>query len=275
MALVLWWALCAGSRFQWTLSFKPECMLVCIYHLLGSAAGKFYLGAVTILLDENCLAIAAQLPSSLCNFIVTGFSSFKIGECSFSCFCGRSITANFCSEISALITCINFCVSPPVLGSELCIQPFSGIGGCGWMPREQHLAAEAGCTCHAVRTPSFVLPVSLLVWQLARHCTQNPNSLLLESLSWISNKGSALIVKLYYEWDVHRDKTVVKLEPFWFALPLCFALEVFNPVEKNAAGRGRENCLPFSQVQNTERAEIFQDVCPLSIHHAFLFPLTV
>lgn len=111
------------------------------------------------------------------------------------------------------------------------------------MPREQHLAAEAGCTCHAVRTPSFELPVSLLVWQLARHCTQNPNSLLLESLSWISNKGSALNVKLYYEWGVHRDKTVVKLQPFCFVLPFCFALEVFTPVEKKCSWERKRKLL--------------------------------
>lgn len=67
----------------------------------------------------------------------------------------------------------------------------------------------------------------------------------------------------------------MKLQPFCFVLPFCFALEVFTPVEKNAAGRGRENCLPFSQVQNTEKAEIFQDVCPLSVHHGFFFPLAV
>lgn len=111
------------------------------------------------------------------------------------------------------------------------------------MPREQHLAAEAGCTYHAVRTPSFELPVSLLVWQLARHCTQNPNSLLLESLSWISNKGSALNVKLYYEWGVHRDKTVVKLQPFCFVLPFCFALEVFTPVEKKCSWERKRKLL--------------------------------
>lgn len=99
------------------------------------------------------------------------------------------------------------------------------------MPREQHLAAEAGCTCHTVRTPSFKLPVRLVVWQLARHCTQNPNSLL-ESLAWISNKGSALAVILYYEWGVHRDTTPVKLEPFCFALPFCFTLKVFSPEGK-------------------------------------------
>lgn len=105
------------------------------------------------------------------------------------------------------------------------------MGVCGWVPREQHLAAEVGCTCHAVKTPSFKLPVSLLVWQLARHCTQNPNTLL-ESLPWIRNRGSTLAVILYYEWSVHRDTTVVKLEPFCFALPFHFVLEVFNPEEK-------------------------------------------
>lgn len=91
----------------------------------------------------------------------------------------------------------------------------------------------------------------------------------------VSNKESALTVNLYYEWDVHRDTTAVRLEPFCFALPFCFTLVVFNPVLKNGAGRGRENCLPFSEVQNIERAEIFQVVCLLPVHHAFFFPLTV
>lgn len=65
----------------------------------------------------------------------------------------------------------------------------------------------------------------------------------------------------------------MKLEPFCFTLPFSFAFG-FNPVEKNGAGRGRENYFPFSQVENIERVEIFQDVCLLSVHHAFLFSLT-
>lgn len=104
-----------------------------------------------ILPDEICLAIVTKLLCSLYNFIITGFNISKwviaaldsyMAGASWQIFVQRS------ADPSALVSRAVY----PALPWYVVLRMFKG----------QVLIAEAGLTCHAVKAPSFKLPVSLV-----------------------------------------------------------------------------------------------------------------
>lgn len=204
-----------------------------------------------------------------------------MGECSFGFLCGRSITANFCLEISGSI-CISFLVSHPVASCKA-VYPTLPRFVCGAVH-----APWAGTGCwswaHLLRCENTLVPAASQSCLTASQtlCTKSNQSspgkpaLNFEYFgNWSAvvaiRKLSSLLIDIMSR--VYVEITAVK----WVFLLwiVGFVLGVFNPANKHGTERKGKLFALFSGTKYWENREFSSCLSFASTSCFFLFSLNV
>lgn len=189
--------------------------------------------------------------------------------------------ANFCSEISGSI-CSSFSVRHLELHPKPCVLPFPGTWcsarsrGRGWLLRLRAPAIlwkHPRSSCQSVflsdSCPDAVYKTKTVFSQTA--CPEF--WILWWLLRYSSNKESVLAASWYYECDVHRDTTAVKLESLLWIVG--FMLVGFNVVNEHGTERLRGKLFALFSCTKYWESREFSSCLSSASASRFLFSLNV